>query len=299
MSTQSLTITNQLPDPSNFGRGQGVGGNTLIWSKSSSAYNYPRHQTPCLFLGNFKETGNYRLNTRDVRISEHFFYMLNRGDELEITLGKKKILETAILMFSPEIVCEIAGYQDNSVEKLLNDLQPFTYEPRIPAIPFEYTKELKVLLIKARNAAFTGILEHEEFLYELTLSLFAQTKKTTERVEIIPAVRNSTREELYRRILMGKAYIHDNFNRPITIAEIANEACLNKFHFLKLFKSLYSITPHQYLIRLKLAKSKELLRDETYSVFEICRLVGFESAGSFTNLFRKHYGSVPSSNRET
>jgi len=46
--------------------------------------------------------------------------------------------------------------------------------------------------------------------------------------------------------------MHDSFSSSPTIDEIASVACLDKFHFLKLFKIFFGITPLQYLVKLKL-----------------------------------------------
>jgi len=83
---------------------------------------------------------------------------------------------------------------------------------------------------------------------------------------------------------MAKIFMHDNFTGSPTIDIIASEACLDKFHFLKLFKSRYGTTPHQYIVKLKLEHAHTLL---STGVCEACQLAGFESQRSFTNLFKK------------
>jgi AraC family transcriptional regulator len=57
---------------------------------------------------------------------------------------------------------------------------------------------------------------------------------------------------------------------------------------------MYGITPHQFLINKKLEKSLVLLKSGNFSIGEICQLVGFESLGTFTNLFKRRYGQSPS-----
>jgi AraC family transcriptional regulator len=81
---------------------------------------------------------------------------------------------------------------------------------------------------------------------------------------------------------------------PVTLGDIAKEARLNKFHFLTLFKKIYRLSPHQYLVRLKLEFAHGLLEAGNSRVTDVCHLVGFESHGSFTNLFKRYYGIVPS-----
>src|SRR5689334_8929119 len=91
---------------------------------------------------------------------------------------------------------------------------------------------------------------------------------------------------LYRRIVQGKLFIDAHFSEPINLACISDEAFLSKFHFIRLFKKAYGKTPHQYLIYVRIEHAKKLLRGDA-RVSDVCLLVGFDSAGSFTTLFKK------------
>ena len=73
---------------------------------------------------------------------------------------------------------------------------------------------------------------------------------------------------------------------------------MSPFHFIRLFRRVYKQTPHQYLIRQRIAKAKELLRTTDLPITEICMAVGFESLGSFSTLFRKVAGISPSAYRD-
>jgi AraC-like DNA-binding protein len=98
---------------------------------------------------------------------------------------------------------------------------------------------------------------------------------------------------LYKRIVQAKLFIDGNFAHKIDLNNISDEACFSKFHFMRLFKSIYGKTPHQYLIQVRIEKAKYFLR-LNYSVSDSCFQVGFESITSFTGLFKKCEGSTPS-----
>src|SRR5687768_6456775 len=89
---------------------------------------------------------------------------------------------------------------------------------------------------------------------------------------------------LYRRIVQAKLYIDDHYAEAIDLDNIADEAAFSKFHFLRLFKSTYFKTPHQYLTQVRLHHAMLLLSNgETVS--EACFSVGFDSLSSFSGLF--------------
>lgn len=98
---------------------------------------------------------------------------------------------------------------------------------------------------------------------------------------------------LYRRIVQAKLFIDNNYADKINLNNISDEAYFSKFHFIRLFKSIYGKSPHQYLKYVRIEKAKELLKNKV-SVSEVCFLVGFDSISSFSGLFSKLVGESPS-----
>jgi len=98
---------------------------------------------------------------------------------------------------------------------------------------------------------------------------------------------------LYKRIVQAKLFIDSNYARKIDLDNISDEAYFSKFHFIRLFKSIYDKTPYQYLTQVRMENAKYFLRRD-YSVSNACFQVGFDSITSFTGLFKKHEGKTPS-----
>ncbi len=98
---------------------------------------------------------------------------------------------------------------------------------------------------------------------------------------------------LYRRLVYAKLFIDKNFADKIDLDNIADEAFFSKFHFIRLFNSVYKKTPHQYLSFVRIEKAKQLLTSDI-SISDVCYAVGFESVSSFTGLFKRMVGQTPS-----
>lgn len=98
---------------------------------------------------------------------------------------------------------------------------------------------------------------------------------------------------LYKRIVQAKLFIDEHFSEGIELDNIADEACFSKFHFIRLFKSVYGKTPHQYLTRVRIEKAKLLLQ-QGISITDTCYSVGFESLTSFATLFKLYTKRSPS-----
>lgn len=139
----------------------------------------------------------------------------------------------------------------------------------------------------------------EEQLRGLLLAMLHVQQGIYQQVEQIPAVRASTREELYRRLHLARDYMHASLDSPISLAEIAAHALLSPYHFLRAFKRVFGQTPHAYLTQKRLERACFLLSRTTIPVTEICFSVGFESLGSFSTLFRKQIGLTPRAYRQT
>ena len=99
--------------------------------------------------------------------------------------------------------------------------------------------------------------------------------------------------DIYQRIVSAKKFMDENYHEPIDLGSISRRAYLSRFHFHRLFTSIYRTTPHQYLTRKRIDKARDLLADKQLSITDICTEVGFESLGSFSVLFKKEIGFAP------
>ncbi|NUR82314.1 MAG: helix-turn-helix transcriptional regulator [Dermatophilaceae bacterium] len=85
------------------------------------------------------------------------------------------------------------------------------------------------------------------------------------------------------------------YARPLDLDRLAAEACLSKWHFLRLFRATYGLTPAEYVSRRRIERAQDLLRATNLTVTEVCFAVGYSSVGSFSSRFRAVVGETPSS----
>jgi len=105
----------------------------------------------------------------------------------------------------------------------------------------------------------------------------------------------SNSSDLHERLWRARRLIDECYDLPLDLSEISREACLSRYHFLRLFREAFETTPHQYLIQRRIEKAKELLRFCNLSVTDVCFEVGFQGLGSFSSLFRKWVCAAPGS----
>lgn len=88
-------------------------------------------------------------------------------------------------------------------------------------------------------------------------------------------------------------FIHQNFQRELTVTEIAQVIPINKNKCTNLFKAYTNQSPMNYTIDYRLLKAKELLLSTEDPISEICFAVGFNNLSYFIARFKKKFGSSP------
>jgi AraC-like DNA-binding protein len=101
---------------------------------------------------------------------------------------------------------------------------------------------------------------------------------------------------LYQRIVKAKLFIDNNYSGNLDLDNISDQAHFSKYHFIRLFKSVYGKTPNNYLIKVRIENAKILLAKGD-SVSEASMSVGFDSPTAFAGAFKKITGISPSEYR--
>jgi AraC-like DNA-binding protein len=105
------------------------------------------------------------------------------------------------------------------------------------------------------------------------------------------------RHEGFRRLCRARDLLTEVPEHRLSIEDVAREAQLSPFHFIRQFEAVFGTTPHQYRMQFRLDMAKRLLAKGQHSVTEVCMEVGFASLGSFSDLFTRRVGETPSAYR--
>ena len=97
-----------------------------------------------------------------------------------------------------------------------------------------------------------------------------------------------------RRVL---AFVADNYERDLSLDDLAAEAGMSTFHFAREFKRATGTTPHQHLMKFRVEHAKALLAEGKMPLSEVGLRSGFSHQSHFTRLFRKLTGTTPQSYR--
>jgi AraC-like DNA-binding protein len=88
-------------------------------------------------------------------------------------------------------------------------------------------------------------------------------------------------------------YIRLNLRENITLKNLSEKACMSTTSFYRFFKRELGMSPIEFVISEKLRCAKQLLKNPTIQINEVCYLSGFEDSNYFIRLFKKHEGITP------
>ena len=105
------------------------------------------------------------------------------------------------------------------------------------------------------------------------------------------AVAGSKLQDFY--IQEAVNFMELNYQRELTVDEIASVCRLNRSYFSKLFKESKGCPPQEFLIRLRLSKAAEMMKTTSASIGDIAVACGYPNQLHFSRAFRQRYGVSP------
>ena len=89
------------------------------------------------------------------------------------------------------------------------------------------------------------------------------------------------------------SFIEHNYERDISVEDIAQQTGLNRSYIGKVFKNATELSPQQYLIGYRMTKAAELLKLTALSIGDVAKSVGYPDQLHFSRAFKKEYGLSP------
>jgi AraC family transcriptional regulator len=154
--------------------------------------------------------------------------------------------------------------------------------PHLPPVP-----ALMPLLATA-EAAREGedAAELEELALRLAAAVAATLADGAQR-----AAAPSRRDE--RRISDALRRIEGGAHEPLALADLAYEAGMSRYHFLRTFRQVAGMTPHQLVLRTRLHRAAVRLRTSDEPISTIAFDAGFGDLSTFNRRFRRLMGCSP------
>ena len=132
--------------------------------------------------------------------------------------------------------------------------------------------------------------------HEIIIRLFQYDYLDVDDAKLPTESQQHFQDEILERIL---AYINKMICSPINIEELCSKFAISRSSLQTLFKNNLNTSPKKYINDLKLSKSKELIKENKYTISEIAFMLGFNSIHYFSRAFTQHYEISPSEYAQT
>lgn len=228
-----------------------------------------------------------------VVLSGTFQYRTSTGRELmspgSLLLGNKGDLYSCGHEHSTGDRCVSFHYSDEFCE----DLPEYSSDRKFHIARIPALRELSPLT--ARVAARLHEASEEAVIHEIALQLLDRAIRLQSGLSLRGRAADASSLARITRVLRR---IEAEPTAPCALPDLAAEARLSPFHFLRCFEELTGTTPHQYLLRLRLRRAAIRLKQEKTRILDIALDSGFGDVSNFNRAFRAEFGRNPRAYRQ-
>lgn len=271
------------------------GTTNAILTGTSRTYFVPDFAGPSSLKATLRGTASWKVDERVRRVSESTYLLVNAGQPYTISYDEPSDVTTFVLLFRDGFLEEIAAGMRLGLNSSLDD--PFhTDSLELPtalhAGPSAVLQKLRTFAEQlARRSLGTELWDLH--FHQLAVTLVREIRSNRPQSSDISATKASTRQELLRRVSIGRDFLVSMSDQPVTVEDAARAACISIFHFHRVFVEAFGISPHLFLRDFRLQRAANMLRLADDPVTEIVAKVGFKSVSSFSSAFCKQFGLPP------
>lgn len=247
----------------------------------------------------FEGSEKYIINGQkyDVKAGKYLLtnYLLEGSVEIESNKNVKGICINIIPSMLTEVVASMkrpdTAFSDASLGEFFSTTD--FLENHYDANQTQLGGVLSRMGLSAQKNHLSTDIFNQEFFYQLSEKIVADQLPIFKQLQQIPTIKSATKKDLYKRVSLGREFIDNAFFMPLTIELVAKEACMSEYHFFRIFKLVYGLTPHQYILQKRLEHSQKILQQDRYSVSEAAIESGFADIYAFSKAFKNHFGVSP------
>lgn len=177
------------------------------------------------------------------------------------------------------------NFVGEDVSKLLK-ITNFTEENNFYSIqtPIFLRQQWTEMINIARNSTKRSV----SFFLPFVMKFFAEIAEERKLVNKAATKKEKTVKEII-------SFIEKNYlNQDFSISKIADNFYYSVSYISRIFREITTISPIEYVLKLRMSYAKDLLRLNKYSVSETAYIVGYNSPFYFSKEFKKYYGVPPS-----
>jgi len=234
---------------------------------------------------------------RRVWVDDDCWLLVQRPGPIHARIDSESEVQSLTIVFRPGFAEDVLGALVTADDLLLSrpDRAPQLVLPFLPHLqPHDRVVSPVIHFIRRHcEAGLDDPLWYEEQLAFLLERLLIRHRQIVDSARGLPARRAATRREIFRRVALATDFIHSSYQRQLALKDMASAACLSRHHFLRLFKTVHHMTPHEFLQRKRTLVAARLLSHTDLPVTDVVRRVGFDSRSTLFRSLRRFHGLTP------
>ncbi|MEN0052768.1 MAG: AraC family transcriptional regulator [Mucilaginibacter sp.] len=272
--------------------------NNKIYSRTSSQGQNLQYSSDFSLRFVFAGNERYDIGRRNLSIYPDSFLILNRGTQFSTDTDSDIPVQSFSIHFDEQFLNDLKDSWSFSGSHLLGrsafkTKHLFEFDETI----YPLSGDLMYNVYHLKQYLDSGLEDElliNEYLHHCLVNYFnIYDEEIINKADRLHFLNQNTKMEILRRLNLAKEYLYSNYNQNISLEDLAEHSCLSVNHLLRTFKQAFNLTPHQFLIQLRLRRAQLLLRNTSYPINEVVNLIGFECPSSFIRLFKNHYKITP------
>ncbi len=266
--------------------------------------DFKKLETDCPFAGlgvKYVASGEeiYYANNKKYNVKVGEYIIGNEFTKSLVQINSKESVQGLCIDISSEIISEVAEFHDlngSELKEFLLSDQFFVNRYNVKNTSLGYT--LNDINQKIKSGTFTNDLHQNELFYSLAESIITDQRFVFDHLTNLEFKKDLTNEEVFRSVLNAKSFIDENLTANLSLESIAIQTGISKYHFIRVFKSAFGISPYQYQKRKRLELAKlDLIKGN--DIFFTAILYGFPDVPTFSKAFKQQFGQTPGSIRKS
>jgi len=242
----------------------------------------------------------YRLKEQDYTLKGGDYLLCNKHCEGKVFIDSKTHVKGICIDIDSDILSEVvASFRapdtnnpDLCMDKYFNSLD--FMEQQYDAKCSQLGSQLKDLDAIIQKNPHDDYQFDPEFYYKLSEGIISDYIPVIRQLQSIRSIKSETKKDLLRKLSKGKAFIDLNYLLEIDISMVAMESNMSQYHFFRLFRDVYGVSPYQYIKQKRMQAAYEIMKKNRLPLAQLAMEVGYSDIYSFSKAYKQYFGCPPS-----
>lgn len=236
---------------------------------------------------------SYKINSRNIILKEGEYVIGNKNTTSKVFIDDKNPVKGICVDIAKDLILDVSAFQFENSSHFSN----FLFDQEWMVQKYNATNSALGYALNQLSCEFDNLSQghkqiNKELFYGIAECIVNDQSKIYSNFKQLRSIKHETNGRLFNFVHDAKNYIDNNFLEKINLNDIAREAKLSEYHFIRLFNTVFKTTPYKYTINKRLDFAQELLKNH-YNISDIAILLGYTDVPAFSKSFKQKFGVSP------